>query len=156
MSQRLLSLFEKFFYFPLHFTRFTPKMKDLVTVTCLAPPEGRGATEDRAMSSTTQEENKAGGAAEGPWWTSNSREPQPHTQQMMGCPHPVWGQVLDALCGALEWCKEVLLFQHYLNEEHIYSYVNTNIYTSKYLQLYAFVNHCAAFSLQNTAGDFNS
>lgn len=66
MSQRLLSLFEKFLYFPLHSTRFTAKMKGLVTVTYLAPPEAQGATEGRAMSSTTQEENKAGGAAEGP------------------------------------------------------------------------------------------
>lgn len=96
---------------------------------------------------------KLGGLERDCWWNSNSGELQPHVQQVMGL----------TLSEDRSWMHSVVLGsdgkrrrQHYLNEKHIYSYINTNIYASKYLHLYAFVNHCAAFSLQNIAGDFNS
>lgn len=65
MSQQLLSLFEKLLYFFLHLVCIRLKIKELVTVTCLVPPEAQGTSEGRGMSSITQEENKAGGTGEG-------------------------------------------------------------------------------------------
>lgn len=112
-----------------------------------------GCIRGQRSSSTTQGENKTGGAGEGLLMAQQQwRSTAPHPQ-LMGS--PLWGD-RSWLHSVVLWSDAKRRRQHYLNEEPIYSYINTNVYTSKYLQLNAFVNHRAAFSLQNIAGDFNS
>lgn len=76
MSQRLLSLFEKLLYFFLHLTCIRLKIKDLVTVTCLVPPEAQERAEEWAPSHKRR--IKLGGLERDCWCDSSRGELQPH------------------------------------------------------------------------------